>query len=36
MGKGSGDIAFQMKEKPLVVLRDVKLIDPADLYAFNY
>lgn len=31
MGKNASDLTFQAREKPLVVHRDVKLVDPSDL-----
>lgn len=31
MGRSVSDVSFQQKEKPLVVNRDVKLVDPSDL-----
>ena len=31
MGRSASDISYQQKEKPLVVNRDVKLVDPTDL-----
>lgn len=30
MGRSASDISFQQREKPLVVNRDVKLVDPTD------
>ena len=36
MGRSVSDVTFQQKEKPLVVNRDVKLVDPSDLYLLIY